>query len=208
MNIKMFNVFKREKKYKLVSSIGYDKKELRSIYKYWDKSLNIPYELGIYLEDLVNNQDDGNYYIGVHSSSAITSFNASNDDEIMNNEVINDIFNNGLINNGDLSSGASNNGKYNDINKTVASVKDIFHLALEIRSEYKGSRGGFILKFPKEYVTDDLDIKSEMGSMLYDIRNGIQYIKPEFILGYVGLGENDKFVWYPREMFLEKEKNK
>lgn len=205
--IKIFNNF-NNKKYKLVNSMGYEKKGLRSMYKEWDDVLNIPYELGKYLEDLVNGQENGDYYIGVHSSGIINNWNASNDDQIMSNEVIHDIFNNGLINNGDLSSGVNNENNYNNISKTVLRVKDMFHLVLNIRSEYKGSRGGFILKFPKQYVDADLNIKDGMGTLLYDVKDKTQYIKPEFILGYVGLCENDKFVWYPREMFLEKEKNK
>ena len=119
--IELFNIFKN-RKYKLISSIGYEKKGLRSIYVTWDEALNIPYDLGKYLEGLVKGQENGDYYIGVHSSGIINNWNASNDDQIMSNEVIHDIFNNGLINNGDLSSGIDNNDNYNDISKTVKIV--------------------------------------------------------------------------------------
>ena len=206
--INFFDFFNKGKKYKLVSSIGYNQKGKREIAKDWDKVLNIPYELGMYLQNLINNQDSEKYYIGVHSSSVVNDRNSSNYEEVMNNEIIYNIFNDGLINNGNLSSGVSNQYEYNDIYNTVSRVKDMFHLVLEIKSKYKGSRGGFILKFPKEYVDENLNIKEGLGFMIYDIKNKLQYIKPEFIIGYVGIDKYDKFTWYPKEMFIKKEKNK
>lgn len=206
MGIKIFDFFSREKKYKLVSSIAYNQKNKRKILKEWDKVLNIPYELGIYLQDLISNQDKEGYYIGVHSSSSINDRNSSNYEEIVNNEIIYNIFNNGLVNNGDLSSGVSLQYRYNEIYNTVSRTEDMFHLVLGIKSRYKGSRGGFILKFPKEYVDKDLNIKNGYGSMIYDVKNGSQYIRPEFILGYVGIDKDDKYIWYPKEMFVKKRK--
>jgi len=59
----------------------------------------------------------------------------------VNNEIIYNIFNNGLVNNGDLSSGVSLQYRYNEIYNTVSRTEDMFHLVLEIKSRYKGSRG-------------------------------------------------------------------
>lgn len=205
-DLNVFDIFNKEKKYKLVRRINYKSEESRKIYEEWDEELNIPYDLGIYLENLINNQDIGNYYIGVHSSSAVTDFNAFTKEAVLNNRVISNIFNEGLINNGDLSSGASNIGYYNEVYNTVSKANSIFSLLLGIKSRYKKSRGAFILKFPKEYVDENLILKNGMGAMIYDIKNGLQYIKPEFILGYVGLDKDDKYTWYPKELFLEKEK--
>ena len=42
--------------------------------------------------------------------------------------------------------------------------------------------------------------------MIYDVKNGSQYIRPEFILGYVGINKDDKYIWYPKEMFVKKKK--
>lgn len=208
MNIKIFDIFNRNKKYKLVSRINYKSEESRKIYEEWDEELNIPYDLGIYLEKLINNQDIGNYYIGVHSSSAVTDMNAITEEDVLNNKIIANICNYGLINNGDLSSGVSNRGYYNEVCNTVSKPNSIFSLLLSIKSRYKKSRGAFILKFPKEFVDENLMLKNGMGPMVYDIRNGLQYIKPEFILGYVGLDKDDKYTWYPRESFLRREKNR
>ena len=193
MEVRILRIFSRlskNKTYKLSESKNFKMPNeiVKQIYEDIDSIGSIPLDLGLYLEKLIINQERDDYYIGTHNSSAIR------DENVFENETLKSICNDGLINNGDLSSGVHSEYGYNSISKTVAQTKTILNLLFNLKSEYKGGRGAFILKFPKEYFNEEFELKAGMENMVYNIKNGMQYIKPEFILGFVARDKNDNFI--------------
>lgn len=195
-----FNIFRLYRdNYKLIKS-NTKNRFLENVYKEWDSVGNIPLELGKYLENLIVNQEKEKYYIGVHRSSSFIQ------DDIEKDITLKSIFNDGLINNGGTPLGINTDSSYPDIEKTVLSTDNMLKLVIALKSSYKGSKGSILLKIPSDYVDEELNIKDNMGEYLYDIKDGVYYIKPEFILGYVSCDENKNCKWYPKELFIEKRK--
>lgn len=166
------------------------------IYKEWDEEEKIPLILGEYLEEKVN---DKKTVLGIHRSNSIIDSNTLND------EVLNNIMNEGLINNGDIMQGVISNDIINP-SKTVSPCTSLLDTIIMIKSSYKESNGGVLIEFPNKYVNDDLDLKdSSYANNIYDIKNGIFYIKPEFILGFIKR-DKEKIDYYPRDYILENSK--
>lgn len=141
--------------------------------KEWDDRIAVPKTIGKQLESLVYNECIS---LGIHRTEI--------DSELSENSIMKSILENGLINNGDLMS----SGAYSDIpsvNKTVSFPENILNTFILLKSTYKFSNGGFILAFPKNIVDKDGSTKCNDYNLLYNNINGVNYIKPEYIIGYI-----------------------
>lgn len=180
-----------DKYYKLSKDLPTKKTELIELYKDIDSRGNVPKELAYYIKSLLERDD---IVVGIHHTSS-----PLNTQDFLNCKILKSIFNDGLKNYGDLSSGVvQSNGKPN-VSKTVAPIGKMLHAIHSITGRYKNSRGCILCAFPKEYVTEDLINKEGCESFLYNE----EYIKPEFLLGYIDLDEKHNCTWYPKELFLD-----
>ena len=164
-----------------------DQKWWKEIYENWDKcGIDVPYELGKMVEDIVNNPD---YVFGVHHSDAVDGENYRKD------KVLQSIMENGLINMGDASSGRIY--KNPPVNKTVSMCPDMFQAIIQMKGSYKGSTGAVLVAIPSKYVKKSGEIMPGMEDEIYytnEIGNSV--LRPEFILGFVqnlGKGLTCKF---------------
>ena len=125
-------------------------------------------ELGEELDSLFLNDE---YSIGIHRTGH----------NIMSNEMIETIFRDGLINNGHVMTGAVNGTQ--DISRTVSTFKDFTLLNGQLKSafHYKDSQGCIIVKIPKSYIGEG---NGEIKPIYYK-KNGVTYLLPEFIYGYI-----------------------
>lgn len=164
-----------------------DKKWWKKVYKNWDEcGIDVPYELGKMIEDIVTNPD---YVFGVHHSDAVDGANYQNDD------VLESIMKDGLINMGDASSGRIY--KNPPVHKTVSMCLDMFQAVMQMKGSYKGSTGAVLVAIPSRYMKKSGEIIPGMeDEVYYTNKIGNSVLKPEFILGFVqnlGIGSTCKF---------------
>jgi hypothetical protein len=159
----------------------------------------IPLELGQFLEGLTY---DDEYIIGIHKSNSIISNNVFED------PILYQIMTQGLINNEAAMQGIITHGVL-EPGRTVFNANDPIAMTRNLLSTYRDSNGSVILKLPKKYVNGQLDIlNKENASQIYDYdENGISYIKPEFIIGYVQ-NVGNTFKYYSKEEIIENHKRK
>lgn len=161
-----------------------------------DKNPNVvPLELGNFLEALT---EDPNFRLGMHKSDSVICSNVYMDKEL------NDIMTSGLVNNGSNMQGLVTTG-IKAPNKTIANADDIISALAIIKSTYKGSKGTILVKLPKDVVDNQFEIippQEENAKKIYNYDSyGIPYLKPELIIGYVAL-ENEEYKFYSREDLL------
>jgi len=171
-----------------------DKKKLEYFYNLcegWDLTKEvIPLEIGVSLEKMVN---DSNIRVGIHRSSVITD---------KNDQVLKYIMQNGLRNDAQITQGATH--VVPDLTKTISFVNNMFHTVPMIKGSYKGSNGAIILTFPTEYLDLEGNVLPEFINEIYEETNGIYYVRPEFIVGYL-VAEYGVYNLYTKEDILNRE---
>ncbi|MDD2391649.1 MAG: hypothetical protein PHU94_01765 [Bacilli bacterium] len=150
-----------------------------NLLKTWDNAAQFPYDVGMMLEETI---EKGDYVLGIHRTPISI-------DEIVDNPILQSIFSEGLINDGDISSGRIPN-KYENPSNTISPIKHMLHAMIYTKSPYKDSKGGVLVAFPKEYVTEDLELKEGYEDALYNVTNNGSFIKPEFLMGYISNNDN------------------
>lgn len=162
--------------YKLIKENKYKHKDkfFKKLAKEYDDYGFISKELGRELKSLF--QENG-YKIGLHRTG-YSNFNE---------KTINDLFTKGLINNGDSMQGAQQ--KYVITTKTVDFENNftIFMGMLKTACNYKCSSGAVIVKIPEDYI--EKGINDKPTKPIYYNYNGIMRLMPEYIYGYIPLGE-------------------
>lgn len=170
------NFFKTDNKpYKLIKKNRFKSKYIRNLSKKYDDYGFISKELGEELRFLFKEKG---HKIGIHRTG-YTNF-----DE----EDINDLFTKGLKNYGDIMQGAQRN--YINTTKTVdfESNFTIFIGMLKTACNYKGcTTGAVIVKIPEDYV--EIGIVKKPTKPIYYNDNGVMRLLPEYIYGYIPLGE-------------------
>ena len=146
---------------------------LYDISKRYDNYGFMSQSLGEELDSLFK---DGDYMIGIHRTGYTP----------VDNKTLEDIFNKGLINNGHIMSGGMDGT--DDIERTVTLFYDFPILVGQLKAAhgYKGSEGCVVVKIPKSYLGK---AEGEIKPIFYS-DNGIVYLLPEFIYGYVPVNAN------------------
>lgn len=156
----------------------------------WDNTENaIPLEIGIYLEELINNPS---ICVGIHRSSAVTD---------INDPILEDIMQEGLRNDAQISQGAFHGVP--DLTKTISFVNNMFHTIPMLKGSYKGSNGSIILTFPANCLDQEGNALPGLENQIYEIKNDIYYVRPEFIAGYL-VAEYGVYNLYTKEDIINK----
>ncbi len=161
--------------YKLIKKNRFKNKYIRTLSKKYDDYGFISKELGNELNSLLKEKG---YKVGIHRTGY------KNYDE----EDINDLFTRGLKNYGDSMQGAQR--KYVNTTKTVDFENDftIFIGMIKTACNYKGcTTGAVIVKIPEDYI--EIGINKEPTKPIYYNDNGVMRLMPEYIYGYIPLGE-------------------
>lgn len=169
-----------------------DKEKLKFFYEIcesWDRNSNaIPLEIGHYLEQLL---EDTSITLGIHRSDIVID---------KNDVFLQEIMSNGLENTASMNQGVMHNVP--KLTKNISIVKDMFHTIPLLKGSYKGSNGSIIFAFPTYCLDEEGNILEEYLNQIYDIKNGIYYIKPEFIIGYL-VAEYGVYNLYSKEDILK-----
>ena len=183
MKLDIGNKLNYKETYKLVENIKYSKKEcfIKELAEDYDSFGMIGYKVGKELEEIYKDSD--RYAIGLH----FTGFSNTSD------EFINKIFDEGLINNQDAMLGAP--AIYTDIEKTVSFVSNftIFIGQLKSAHSYKMSEGAFLVKIPKEFLSDETP-DYEKQPIYSQNEVGIRRLLPEFIYSFIPVSEDGEVV--------------
>lgn len=164
------------------------------LFSEWDNYGNsIPFELGCYLEELINNPEIS---VGIHRTSI--------DGDVFNSKILSSICEKGLINSADLSYGAFTDKP--EPNKTISFVERMLNLVIMLKSSYKGSEGCVLVAIPSAYFTKDGDMKKEHFEDIYNVGDIAPTIKPEYIKGYIGPFEGE-YKLFAREEILSNKKS-
>ena len=156
-----------------------DEELLYDLFKEWDNYGSIPLELGKKIEILLNDQS---ICLGIHHISGMVNIDNSNP---VQDKVLNSIFSKGLINNGgDVSLGVVEKNNI-DPCKTISPITNILNAIILIKSTYKGSNGGVLVALPSNLVDKNLYLKENSNNKIYDNYDDINYIKPNFLIGYI-----------------------
>lgn len=147
---------------------------------------NIPLDIGEQIEEFCLTPG---MRTGIHKSSSIGYG--------FDDRIITSIITKGLINNG-----AAMQGLVLDCVSPAHTVSNISSPTFAIYAVKTPFKGAFLLGFPTELVTDEFDIVKGCRDMVYTYHDGMTYIKPEFILGY--LEKNKDGVKYYSIQELEK----
>lgn len=178
MKLDIRNILNPKKNYKLVENIKYGKKEafIKELAEDYDSYGNIKYEVGKELEEVYKDID--NYEVGLH----FTGY--SNADQ----NFIDTVFNEGLINNQDAMQGVQTT--YTNIEKTVSFVGNftVFIGQLKGAYSYKTSQGAFLVKIPKEFLSEATSEDKKQPIYRQD-EMGIRRLLPEFIHSYIPVSE-------------------
>lgn len=183
MKLDIRNTLDFRKSYKLVENIKYSRKEaiIKELAEDYDGFGMIEYKVGKELEEIYKDSD--RYAIGLH----FTGFSDTSD------KFINTVFDEGLINNQDAMQGIQT--VYTDIEKTVSFVGNftIFIGQLKSAHSYKMSEGAFLIKIPKEFLSDDTPDFEKQPIYRQD-EIGIRRLLPEFIHSFIPVSEDGEVV--------------
>lgn len=163
-----------------------------------EKKPDIPLEIGQLLESFMRNPS---IRLGMHRSGEITNPNLYEDN------TLNHIMREGLINNGAAMQGLVTSRVHPS--QTVSNASDPIMAISTLKSSYRGSTGAILVGLPKDLVDVNMDFIDNTGdSILYNIdEQGMRYIKPEYILGYLSC-RDENFHFYSREDILNHQKEK
>ena len=158
-----------------------------------DEKCAVPNEVGEHIESLLENN---NITLGIHRTKI--------NDNVQSDMKLNSILKEGLKNYGDLSSGIIYDNP--ELSKTISFPNNILNTMILLKNSYKESTGGFLLVFPSAIVTKNGDLKEENYETIYQKINGTNYIKSEYILGYID-NKYGVINYYPKEELIKTKKN-
>ena len=182
-------------------------KYIKKLCQEWDDFGSIPLDAGNYLKSII---DDDNYILFGHRTAIFSEEN------IYSNEILYDVLTNGLINNGSALTNGSNKEKVPPISKTANIINNLIDLQIILKSHRRDSfgyisTGTVLLKFPKEYIDEEGDLKVDPNLIYdYDETNSAR-IKPEFIIGVTTLNDEvtkGECKFYSKEEILENQKTR
>ena len=162
-----------------------------------DKKCKIPYNLGIFLEQTMQE-----YTILVHRTNL-----GIEGEDIPKNDALYDIMKNGLQN-----FGHTNVGGITSTNTSLMLTTTVLNGLsgyINLISRYKNNDTVVLMAIPKEYVDENGDVKDEsFYQKIYDIYKNQQTIKPEYILGAIIKREGKIDDFYIKDEIIDKqEKN-
>lgn len=201
-NSKMGSPLQQDNQFYLLDSEYFKSREkrggnletIREIVEEWDAYGSIPKELGVKIEEMIN---DPNITVGIHR----TGGNGLIDNKaVLQNKMLNNIFREGLYNNGDVFVGGAK-VETPDPAKTISPFHSILDAVMMMKSPYKDSAGGVLVAFPSNLVDSEGGFIGKSGNQIYNYIDTIPAIKPEFLLGYVSQ-DKGHCQFYPKEMFL------
>ena len=157
-----------------------------------ESNITIPLELGYKLEEIISNK---NIRLGIHQSDSIIN------NPLEDNTLIS-IMNKGLINNGSIMQGQIYTHTIQP-SKTIRNAEDIIFATRIIKSSFRNSKGSLLIGLPRNIINIDYDlIDDSYANIIYDYdENGMCYIKPEYIIGYIST-ENNMCKFYSKEEVL------
>lgn len=125
---------------------------------------------------------------------------------IPQNNLLEEIMDRGLINNGHGMQGAFVGTP--SLALTTMPL-DSFTGMINLFGSYKSNNTTIILQFPRELVRKDLEFTSKDASkIIYDNSNGLNIIKPEYILGAIVKSDDGLDQYYSKEQILSVGKSK
>lgn len=170
--------------------------DIYKLIKDWDEISNIQYNTGVLLNELI---EDPDVVVAIHR----TKFKYKKYDSYKHNEDLENIMCNGLYNNGHTNAvgGAVQNG-IPDVALTMTPIEGIAGI-INLVGRYRGSNTTVIAVLPKDYVTDNLENKTNMENKIYDYHDGFYYIKPKYIVGAIIKDIDNYDTFYLRNEILE-----
>jgi len=151
-----------------------------------DLSLQLSKESGELLEKLFNNQSKN---IGIYET--VLDKKALESDTLRNN--IQYGFQDG------------NNKSLDKLSEEISFPKNFVNFMLTLKTISDNFGGCFIFSFPKDLVNENGYVNSQEYHRLYDCYNGVTYIKPDFIIGYIDT-DSPSIDYIPKEEIITKQK--
>ncbi len=167
-----------------------------NVAKNWDDNFKFSRETGNYINEICKNSEDG--VLAVHRSNLgpIEYLNGN-----PQNDNVNDILTMGLINNGHAMQGA-----YDEVPSLTLTTTPLDGLTglINLVASYKNNNAIVILKFPKEYVDEELSFVSEESyKKIYNKDGIISYIDPSYIMGIILKDEDGVFKIHDKDELLK-----
>lgn len=157
---------------------GNDPSSIFEICEEWDLEKTIPYDVGCYIEKLVNNPS---IRFGVHRTQ-ISNF----ENEGISSSMLNSIFTEGLRNNGALIQNGYTTQSINQPYQTVSFSSNLLNNIIHLKTHYHGSDGAVLVAIPSKYVDSEGNIIPGHENDVYNIdERNIPTIKPEFLVGFL-----------------------
>lgn len=151
-----------------------------------DKSLAITKEVGEEIENLIN---DVRVHIGLYNIQLNESFENSN--------LAKTIFQKGLED--------TENTSLEKISDQIIFPKTIVQALLTLKDASQKYEGCFVFAFPKALINDSGNLNMHEYHQIYDCFDGITYIKPEYIIGYIDT-DSKTINYIPKEEIIAKTK--
>ena len=182
---------------KVASLNDYDRYEFFfDIAKVWDENFKFSRETGNYINEICKNSEDDVLAIHRGNLGLIEYLNGN-----PKNDNVNDILTKGLINNGHAMQGA-----YNEIPSLALTTTPLNGLSglINLVASYKNNNAIVVLKFPREYVDEELSFVSEEShNKIYNKDGIISYIDPSYIMGIILKDEDGVFKIYDKDELLK-----
>ncbi|MBE6160800.1 MAG: hypothetical protein E7158_01075 [Firmicutes bacterium] len=173
------------------------------LFKEWDEKGSIPLDFGLRLKEIMN---DKNMNLYIHRTSII------NNENIFDSNVLMDVMENGLINNGSAHSNATSKETVPPISKTADLIKYDIQMQIDLKSHRRDSfgnisTGAIIFAIPSKYLNENDEVIVD-PNLVYDYKNNLAHIKPEFIIGATTLKNHGECEFYSREDLLKNKRSR
>ena len=174
------------------------------LFKEWDEKGSIPLDLGLRLKEIMN---DKNMNLYIHRTAIINNENIYDDEFGLMN-----VMENGLINNGNSLSNPTSKETVPPISKTADLIKHDIHMQINLKSHRYDSfgnlsTGAIIFAIPSKYLNENDEVIVD-PNLVYDYKNNLAYIKPEFIIGATTLKNHGECEFYSREDLLKNKRSR